>query len=280
MPVFKYVSSKGFNEIFGKKPTLLYRRIDKLNDPYENLIGIEEYARKIFDLIKSGEYLESLNKSFDLVSALSVGRYQTLTEDEICENLKKSFYVLSLSRSYQNLLMWAHYADMHKGVVIEFDENSPVFIEDKISFIDSLSCVSYSEDRKPIDFIMPQNYPELVSSLGKTAIKLLKFKSEDWKYEDEKRQVLIDTRPMNKLFFGEEKFINDAPDLVYCNKLNAFLRKVDFEIVNNIYLGVNFDTEDMSNQLTIKRLQEKEIPIYKMSLQKDQYSLRPEKYVE
>lgn len=41
--------------------------------------------------------------------------------------------IISLSENYNNPLMWAHYADEHRGMVVEFDFNEP-FFEDSISF--------------------------------------------------------------------------------------------------------------------------------------------------
>lgn len=44
----------------------------------------------------------------------------------------RNFGILSLTEAPDNLLMWAHYADSHRGVVIGFDE-SHAFFKDRIS---------------------------------------------------------------------------------------------------------------------------------------------------
>jgi len=41
--------------------------------------------------------------------------------DEFQEDKKRRYAVLSLSRTNNNLLMWAHYCDCHRGFVIGFE---------------------------------------------------------------------------------------------------------------------------------------------------------------
>lgn len=81
--------------------------------------------------------------------------------------------VFCLSECNDNLLMWSHYADDHKGVCIEY---SPI---NSVLFGCSLTPVSYQE-----------KYPEFSISeepdLEWTA-KYLSTKSKDWKYEREWR---------------------------------------------------------------------------------------------
>ena len=46
--------------------------------------------------------------------------------------MNNRFGVLSLTRNPTNLLMWSHYANEHKGVVIGIDTSNVIFEEDGI----------------------------------------------------------------------------------------------------------------------------------------------------
>lgn len=43
------------------------------------------------------------------------------------KNFRDTMGVLSLTKRFDNQLMWAHYADSHKGIVLEFDPSSDFF---------------------------------------------------------------------------------------------------------------------------------------------------------
>lgn len=61
----------------------------------------------------------------------------------------KGIGILSLTENFDNLLMWAHYADSHQGFVIEFDPNSSFFNQKRNSSDEFgyLRQVKYSELR-------------------------------------------------------------------------------------------------------------------------------------
>jgi len=98
--------------------------------------------------------------------------------------LEEMIGILCLSESAENLLMWAHYADSHRGFVIEFDEHSPFFDcrlnpEDEFRH---LRKVSYSFTR-----------PSLILS---DVVDFTPFmtKGIDWRYEAEWRMIMpLDT---------------------------------------------------------------------------------------
>lgn len=73
-----------------------------------------------------------------------------------------------------NLLMWSHYADNHKGVCLEFDGESSVFRE--------AMKVIYEKERPVINTLRS-------SDLHITMSKALITKSIDWEYEGEWRII-------------------------------------------------------------------------------------------
>jgi hypothetical protein len=99
------------------------------------------------------------------------------------ETFGRKVGALSLSETNDNQLMWSHYADSHRGFVVEFDESHSYFTGRAVSHDDlwQLQKVIYAETRPqttPVDFDM-------------TAILLTKHAS--WSYEREWK----DFRPLN-----------------------------------------------------------------------------------
>ncbi len=89
-----------------------------------------------------------------------------------------NFGILSLTETPDNLLMWSHYGDSHKGVVFGFDELHPFFQGDEIvAGLSRLSKVEYNQKR-PVLSPSTQNNP-----------KVFLRKSTEWTYEREWRLV-------------------------------------------------------------------------------------------
>ncbi|MDH0446968.1 MULTISPECIES: DUF2971 domain-containing protein [unclassified Shewanella] len=84
--------------------------------------------------------------------------------------------VISFTENYNNLLMWSHYANEHKGIVIEFDyEKLGYYFNYKLSMSDTIERVLYNRERfSPLQ-------------KGVCVKDLLLTKSDDWIYEKEHR---------------------------------------------------------------------------------------------
>lgn len=118
--------------------------------------------------------------------------------------------VLCLCNSHDNLLMWAHYADHHKGFVIEF--------EAKDQGIQNLGCahqVKYAEER-PL-----HNFPQ------RGTLDLVLTKSTHWSYEQEYRIL----RKITELNCMEK----DGRQLYYCD--------LPTDRISGIYLGARIAPE-------------------------------------
>jgi len=88
--------------------------------------------------------------------------------------------VLSLTRKPDNSLMWSHYADNHKGFVIEFNENHKFFSPRNKgdNNFNGLTEIEYNEERPHIRGLDKCDWD-----------RLFFFKSKNWKYEKECRLV-------------------------------------------------------------------------------------------
>jgi hypothetical protein len=120
---------------------------------------------------------------------------KTLTEQaEVCEiyqklesgvgdairDMNQKSCLLSVSKTAQNTVMWAHYAEKHKGAVvgIDFDNVFPGTGKERGIL---LHAVNYCEDRPRMDVFSEYDPKELE--------KILSTKSVDWSYEQEFRTV-------------------------------------------------------------------------------------------
>jgi Protein of unknown function (DUF2971) len=97
----------------------------------------------------------------------------------IDRTVRRSVGVLSLSARRDNLLMWSHYADQHRGFVLALDEKHPVFNERRSDQdeLNHLRKVVYSNDK------MKRRLTEM------SGVDLLLRKSPEWSHEEEWRIV-------------------------------------------------------------------------------------------
>jgi hypothetical protein len=95
----------------------------------------------------------------------------------------QNFGILSLTEAPDNLLMWSHYGDSHKGVVLGFDETHSFFQGAEIvAGLSRLNRVEYSQKR-PVLSATTRNNP-----------KVFLRKSTEWTYEREWRLI----RPLSE----------------------------------------------------------------------------------
>lgn len=94
------------------KNTLRFRSPFSFNDPYDCYIGTE-----------------------------TNGECMSITRTEM-----ETVYVCSLTKNYDNLLMWSHYASSHCGYVVEYDVEKLNKIKIKEWQIKDLFDVEYSDD--------------------------------------------------------------------------------------------------------------------------------------
>lgn len=117
------------------------------------------------------------------LAATHLPRINSIVKHELTEELSAKLGVLCFSRNANQPLMWAHYADSHKGLMFEFDTAHPTFNR-KRSADDDFGClrpVSYSKVRP--EMTMP-------SLDGDNAFEIFALtKADQWSYEEEIRLI-------------------------------------------------------------------------------------------
>lgn len=124
------------------------------------------------------------------------------------------------SRKNNHILMWAHYANGHKGMCLEFDATKAPF--------NGAYQVTYSDELPKINpiKILTNSY---IGILSREAVKPLLTKYECWKYEEEWRLFHKEPRKLYGYEFDDLKAVYFGTDVVF----------TDLEIVCLILQGQN-----------------------------------------
>jgi hypothetical protein len=110
--------------------------------------------------------LDDLNEPFDLWAIAQPDRRLRKALRDTKEQMASRFGMLCFSLTWQNPLLWSHYADRHRGLALGFDIDSAQMKE-----------INYVEER-----------PTISPVIGvATVYDLLYTKYVDWKYEKEAR---------------------------------------------------------------------------------------------
>ena len=140
-----------------------YPKIQKFNENDESLI--QEYSNTRNDAYT--EYKRKLDQILVDYGVLSVFSNKS-------ESLNPSMYVHDESEPRQNILMWSHYANNHKGMVIEFNQSF---------FSDEIEEVTYVTKRPTV------TYEEIDNLCSDNLSKIFNSKKNVWNNESEFRVV-------------------------------------------------------------------------------------------
>ena len=217
MLVYKYRGGSFKRDLQSlKNDTFWASNTKQLNDPYEGFISIKDYQQQ----------LNNLKNIFSQHRA-----HLTLIEQSlknIIDMKDTKLGILSLSKRYDDELLWAHYANSHKGFCIEYDLDRLLSKQNpKHRFFD----IQYSDKIPNLDFsqLLGQNDPDILIK------KMLGYKSKRWEYEQELRIITE----------------------------NQGINTYDYRAVKAIYFGLKTPKPTISK--TMKTLQGRKIKYYQMN---------------
>lgn len=226
--------------IWMSKPT-------NFNDPYDSDIGID---------------INAFNDSFGIrkkTDKSDIKKIEIILNNTR-ENIIKSTYIACFTEEKDNLLMWAHYGDSHRGFCVEYDKNDIVKrIQDYKKASPSEAClfipVQYTKRFTVLNGKDDQNREQWVYAFGK--------KDEIWKSEKEWRMVISKAAK-----YGEE-----------IKKKGSIRGKDGIELADikpiNIYMGFKIK-EETENELS-QLCQKLKIGLYKAKKRKYEFGLEFEK---
>lgn len=186
MKTFKYRSGSK-RDLDGLKNNYLFvPHSSKLNDPTENL----------FDESPLLTFINQLEKYYHNISSDMKSR-----AIDLCNRLRKNIGIFSLSKTENDELLWAYYADSHSGFCIEYDLNKL----QELNKVSAVFDVIYQKEIPRIDekTVIQQN------DIGEILKLTSGRKSEKWKHEQEIRACIepygrfdYDYRAITAIYFG------------------------------------------------------------------------------
>ena len=183
--LYKYYRFDKYTERIFTKNEIYFQKPSKFNDPLDSRIA---YARGA-TVEEEQEFLKR-NLTFAIpeltkqnISQISknLSKVKQFFND-FCEKQdrrKDELGIYCLTTLRDNILMWSHYSDYHKGFCLEFDGQD--------EFFQQALPIKYSK-KLPKFNIWDKTVGESHKHADKLAALLL-IKAEDWKYEDERRIV-------------------------------------------------------------------------------------------
>ena len=169
MTLYKYVHEARVDVL--EKLRIRFTQARALNDPFDVNPCLTDFVQGSIDFALERSRGETPTEAQLRESALKI------TED-FKRQLDIDYLILSLSKRNDKMLMWAHYANCHRGLVFGMDEHHRFFRGTGITT--GLMPVEYSETR----FKMPraEDWKE-----GDLILPAVLRKSRDWEYEEEVR---------------------------------------------------------------------------------------------
>jgi len=227
MELFKYMP---YRDEFFEKLMFSFTGLDKFNDPFEGQFQLTSLS-------------DSLSEDYPKT-------YESL------KNKKRvhphpDLGILSLSKSKHSLLMWAHYAQSHEGIIVGFDTSHPFFNQEV------KPIKTPTEDTSFLGKVLPVTYDRVRPEFkgGRNFSEALLSKSDEWMYEKEYRMFLrkndrddvgrdkngnildhvnlfkIPARAIKRVILGErsakDKIINDLNGAIF---LNPELLNIEIQI--------------------------------------------------
>lgn len=198
---------------------------------------LKEFEKNIFKEYTSNDVIKNIMNYKDFLLHVNTNKEEylnkfiaTATDDNLNKEFIKTFDeklnnvlgILSLTAKEDNLLMWAHYANEHKGFVIEFEKENAFFEPmDANNYIyKGIQKVNYSKKR-PNNFLSDYNFDELFLT-----------KSIEWEYEEEYRII---------------KRLDGADEI----KEKIYLFNFPKNLIKAIYCGFNMNSEKKNTILKI-----------------------------
>lgn len=234
MELFKYrsagniVSERDQKCIF--ENSFWFSKLEHLNDPMEGTIDYQNIKLKAQSMIRRKRKANdpAVQSSYDTLSS-AIDRF-------IDRRTKVGIY--SLSKSYNQKLMWVHYSNDHRGYCLGFDcDKLPINYNNNNVY--NIPVVYSARPAK----ITVDDMKKLIKDNGHSVIKkLLCYKSTDWSYEKEVRLIV------------------DSPGLVSFPESS----------ISSLYLGANISSSARNQLLNL--FENSNISIYQMNID-DNYNL-------
>lgn len=197
---YKYLPTERLSYL--KDELLRFTQPADLNDPFECRPQTPKFKDfKTTLKLLGNQFNDNGKPATDFINNTFTAEWFENTFNDAYKKTNDEIGILSLSRNWNNSLMWSHYTNSHKGFCIGFNEKSSFFnnylSEDRNTSRYTLDVV-YSEKRVRIPTELSE--PRLLFEPQTT-------KSIDWRYEGEVRVIAT---------------LNSASESIKCNPFEIF----------------------------------------------------------
>ncbi len=238
------------------------------NDPFDPYIHIKNSKKLKLELI------EIVNRNYEKNSEIIKAKNETImkiTEKQVTQLFKNSVFIYCLSNvDITRNIMWAHYADNHKGICIEYKMKDYL---PTVKYPRVKTQENYFEKVKYIDKNIDAtkiitNFYEFINSKVKDEIARVNYeslyllKALMWKYEKEYRFIYYHN---DKKEFKLIRHKLNAPKIkaIYCGvNISEKDRKILYNVIDalrNKPISFNYDSKDDVYRTT-------KVEIYKMKI--------------
>ena len=202
---------------------------------YQNMFHVDFTSLLPADLglAMVDQHIETLTNL--IVNQLNIGA-KTSILCSLRQKMNADMGILSLSEKSDNLLMWAHYTNAHRGFVLGFNTDHSFFDQrlTQDDLIRYVSKVKYSYERPRISFFDPTADPgEFFTSVF---AKFCLTKSQDWAYEQEWRMIMP---------------LKDASQIKEHSYGNIYLFVLPVDCIQMVILGSMVDEKDKQRVYTM-----------------------------
>lgn len=205
---------------------------ESFNDPFDcNLSEVSPHTQEDANRFLNHVLKGRPDRNRLMARGTTIANAEKIMLDSKKEVLSKTG-VLCLSSTFDNILMWSHYTNSHKGLVVELD-----ILEDPDFFLSPVK-VNYTDAYEPTNYFQDQH---------SAVKKIISTKSTCWSYEKEVRiikngvtgYVSFNPKAIRRLIFGcksDSRFISriidhcSAPDLKHVNLSKLSISYAKFEL--------------------------------------------------
>lgn len=251
---YKYTDAYGAKKILNEL-TLLFKSPLDFNDPFDSKIEFvpDLSNHKAIMKLMTDEKKEQWKQDYPTINwdqaqqdhinaAKPEDLYKFVTNAKKVQKISGYMKIFCMTTTYENLLMWSHYADEHQGAVIALDSADNLF--------EGAALVEYTNDRTVFNLASPMKDHESLNTLG----KIIRQKSIHWSYEQEWRKVF---EPLT------EKDANIDPQIGY----------IPTTTVKAIYLGCKMPQHDRQEILHIIQTKLPHVKVYESKPEKNKFKL-------
>lgn len=191
---YKYRNDSSYTDSIFKDLTMWFSAPQSFNDPFDCNLSesshTQEEADHFLEHILEGKPDRELLLSKGITIADAV-KLLTVSKDVV---LSKTG-ILCLSKKIDNILMWSHYSNCHKGLVIELEP-----IHDLDFFLSPIQ-VRYTDTYEPTNYFNDQH---------SAITQIISTKASCWSYEEEVRiiksdisgSVSLNPKAIRRVIFG------------------------------------------------------------------------------